>query len=296
MSVFGLFGFREPDLGSFSTRPRLPILPDETHAIFQRGSDSVDFAFRNTNTVGFANGSLDYALSYFAGTDRAPVILPGCANLAAPVTPGACNAVNADIRRSYDSLVPGGTGTLFGQVITGATPATQAFLLGGASVGTLPYYRDIQQVGLELAYAAGNWVWKFEGAQRYTSNETYLSAVAGLEYRYARAFGGDGDLTFVAEYTYDDRSALQPVTFFDDDLFASLRYDFNNRLTTAVTLSGLYDLGSHGTVWNLDISSRLTDSTRLSLSATHIKSSTLADPLTLLNREDFVELKLSYFF
>ena len=296
MDFYGLFGFREPDLGSLSTRPRRPFVPDVTHAIFERPSDSVDFAFRNTNTIGFANGSLDYALSYFAGTDRSPVILPGCANLVAPVTPGICAAINADIRRSYDSLRPGAPGPLFGQVFTGATPITRAFLLGGTSVGTLPYYRDIQQVGLELAYASGNWVLKFEGAQRFTSNEDYFSAVAGLEYRFASAFGSDGDLTLAAEYAYDDRSVLQPVTIFDDDLFASVRYDFNNRLTTAVTLSGLYDLGSHGTVWNLDVSSRLTDSTRLSISATHVDTSDPRDPLTLLTREDFVELKLSYFF
>ena len=93
MSFYGLFGFREPDLGSASTRPRQPFLPDDSHAIFERSSDSVDFAFRNTNTIGFANGSLDYAVSYFAGTERAPVILPGCANLAPPVTPVICNAV-----------------------------------------------------------------------------------------------------------------------------------------------------------------------------------------------------------
>ncbi len=298
LSFYGLLGFREVDFGDGSTRPRFSTVPDDSRTIFQSSHRDVDFAFRNTNTLNFANGSLDYALSYFQGTSRAPVILPGCANLAAPTTAATCNAVNADIRASYEGLTPAGTAgaTLPALVAAASTPATQAFLLGGSSVGSVPYYQNIQQVGMEMAYAAGDWIWKFEGTRRFTSNEDYFSGVFGFEYRFVNPMGSTGDLTISTEYTFDDRSVLQPATVFDDDIFASVRYDFNNRLSTSVALSGLYDLDTKGKVFNFDVTSRITDSTRIGFSATHIDSNDPNDPLTALNSDDYYELKFSYFF
>jgi len=296
LSFYGLLGFREPEFGSASTRPRFGSIPDDSRAMFQSASHDLDLAIRNTNTISLSSSSLDYAVSYFEGTNRSPVILPGCANLSAPVTAATCNAVNADIRTAFETLTPGGPGTLLNQITTLTTPATNIFLLGGNSVGTVPYYQQMQQVGLELAYASGDWLWKFEGTRRFVSNEDYLSGVVGAEYRFNGIFGAAGDLTVAAEYTFDNRSVLQPVTVFDDDIFASLRYDFNNRLSTSVSLSSLYDVNTDGAVFNLDVSSRVTDSTRVNLSATHINSSNPSDPLTALNNDDFYELSFSYFF
>ncbi|MGR3382525.1 hypothetical protein [Roseovarius indicus] len=295
-SFYGLFGFREPDLGTTSSRPRFIVVPDDDVAIFEKSSDKIDFAFRNTNTVGIGNGSLDYAVSYFNGTDRTPVFLPGCANRRFPVSVPTCNAVNRSILASYAGLRPGSQLPLAGQVFLNAPLPTQLFLLSGASVGAVPYYQEIEQVGVELAYATGNWVWKFEGAQRFAQNEDYFLGVAGVEYRFNQAFGTPGALTLAAEYTYDDRSNLQPFTVFDDDVFVSARYDFNNRLMSSITLSGLFDMGNGGDVYMLDISSRLTDSTQISFSATQVDFGGFFDPLSLLTRDDYYELKLTYFF
>lgn len=295
-SFYALLGFREPDLGTTSSRPRFIVVPDDDVAIFEKSTDKIDFALRNTNTVGIGNGSLDYAISYFNGTDRSPVFLPGCANRRFPVSVPTCNAVNRSIVNSYAGLQPGSPLPLAAQVFLNAPAATQAFLLSGASVGAVPYYQEIEQVGLELAYATGNWVWKFEGAQRFAQNEDYFLGVAGVEYRFNEAFGTPGALTVAAEYTYDDRSNLQPFTVFDDDIFASVRYDFNNRLATSITLSGLFDMGNGGDVYTLDISSRLTDSTQVSFSATQIDFGGFTDPLSLLTRDDYYELKFTYFF
>jgi len=297
VSLYGLIGFREPDFGDASTRPRFAVLPDDSRAMFDDvNNHDFDIAIRNTNTISFSSASLDYAVSYFQGTNRNPVVLPGCANRAAPVTEATCTAVNTDIRNTYESLAAGGPGALAAQVAAGATPATQAFLLGGTSVGTVPYYQDIQQVGLELAYASGDWLWKFEGIRRYASGEDFFGGVFGAEYRFNNVFGGSGDLTIAGEYAYDDRSSLQPITVFDDDVFASVRYDFNNPYGTAITLSGLRDVNTDGSVYNLEVSSRLTDSTTVNFTATHINSSSPTDPLTVLNNDDFYELKFSYFF
>jgi hypothetical protein len=55
-------------------------------------------------------------------------------------------------------------------------------------------------------------------------------------------------------------------------------------------------MGNGGDVYMLDISSRLTDSTQISFSATQVDFGGFFDPLSLLTRDDYYELKLTYFF
>ena len=69
-SFFGLIGFQEPEYWDKKTRLRFDTLPDGNQALFEGGERDFDFAFRNTNTVSLASGSLDYAISLFSGTMR----------------------------------------------------------------------------------------------------------------------------------------------------------------------------------------------------------------------------------
>ena len=295
-SFFGLLGFREQEDVVAGQRLRFDVVADGDRAMFE-SDDEIDFAFRNSNTISTANGSLDYAISLFSGRDRQPMYLPGCAFRQDTVDEATCDAVNESIRAVYEDLTPADIGD---DPIAGAfdrlDPATQMFLLSGDSVGAVPYYQDLHQIGLELVYSTGDWQLKFEGAQRYTDRENYFSGVIGAEYTFGDVFDSAGDLTGAIEYIYDDRSALQPRTFLDDDIFVGLRYDFNNVANTSLSLSGLKDLDTDSTLMNFNISSRLSDNASIEFSTVFINADDTSDPLSGLDEDDFFSLSIEYFF
>ena len=294
-AVLALLDFREQTYAEPAERFRLNATPDAGRTIYESGRD-LGLALRNTNTMSFQNGSLDYALSLFSGRDRQPIYLPGCSLRQPSVSEATCNAINADVQTTYEGLTVSDGNNYIRQIFDASSPETQAFLQAGDSVGAVPYYQDLHQIGVELAYSTGDWQFKFEGAQRITERETYFSGVIGAEYDFGVLPGLGGSLSAAAEYVYDNRSVFQPATFLDDDIFAALRYDFGNVADTRVTLSGLYDLNTDGTIVNLNLSSRLSDRARIEVSTTLIDSDDPNDPLTFFSEDDFFEVNLSYFF
>ncbi|UOA33746.1 hypothetical protein DSM110093_03842 (plasmid) [Sulfitobacter sp. DSM 110093] len=294
-SFFALAGFREQDYATASERLRFNAVPDDNRTMFE-DKDDLDIALRHTHTFSFAEGSLDYGLSFFSGTDRQPVYLPGCSFRSSTVSEATCTAINADIRGAYENLGQGSDDPLAQQVFDAANPATQGFLASGDSVGSIAYYQNIHQVGLELAYTTGDWQLKFEGAQKFTDREDYFSGVVGAEYSFGDAFRTGGDLRAAAEYIYDGRSSRQPQTFLDNDLFATIRYDFNDFRDTTIAMSGLYDVHTDSNVLNVNLSFRLSDSARMELSSTFVDADDPEDPLTSLDGDDFFELGVKYFF
>lgn len=293
-SFFGLLGFRELNYEEADQRLRFDVVPDGRRAMFETDSE-IAFALRNTNTLSTQNGSLDYAVSLFSGRDRQPVYLPGCAFREDDVSSATCNRVNDKIRAAYEDL-SGDVDDPIDEAFNALDPETQIFLLSGNSVGAVPYYQDIHQIGLELAYATGDWQLKFEGAQRFTDRETYFSGVVGAEYSFGNIFGTDGELRGAVEYIYDDRSQLQPQTFLDNEVFAALHYDFNNVSNTSLSISGLRDIDTDSTLTYINLSSRLTDNMSLDLSKTFINADDTDDPLSALDEDDFFEFSLKYFF
>ncbi|WP_435988348.1 hypothetical protein [Sulfitobacter sp. SH24] len=294
-SFFALAGFREQNYAVASERLRFNAVPDESRTMFE-DKDDLDIALRHTRTFNFADGSLDYGLSFFSGTDRQPVYLPGCSFRSSTVSEDTCTTINADIRTAYEGLGQGSNDPLAQQVFEAASPITQGFLASGDSVGSIAYYQNIHQVGLELAYTTGDWQLKFEGAQKFTSQEDYFSGVVGAEYSFGDAFRTGGDLRAVAEYIYDGRSSTQPQTFLDNDLLATLRYNFNDFRDTEIAISGLYDIHTDSNVLNLNLSFRLSDNARMDISSTLIDAEDPTDPLTSLDGDDFLEVGVKYYF
>ncbi|WP_439524874.1 hypothetical protein [Marivita sp.] len=295
-SFYGLVGLRELDYEEADQRLRFDVVPDSDRVMFE-AEDDIDVAIRNSNSISTANGSLDYAVSLFSGRDRQPVYLPGCAFKQDSVDEATCDAVNANVQDVYEGLRPSDIGDdPIAAAFDRLDPASQVFLLSGNSVGAVPYYQQMRQIGLELVYSTGDWQLKFDGAKRFTDREDYFSGVIGAEYSFGDLFSTGGGLTGAVEYIYDDRSDLQPRTFLDDDVFVALRYDLNNVANTSLSLSGLKDLQTDSTLVNFNISSRLTDSAQIEFSTVFINADDTSDPLSGLDDDDFMELSLTYFF
>lgn len=157
-----------------------------------------------------------------------------------------------------------------------------------------PFYPVIDQTGLELQYAAGNWLWKFEGLTRSGFGERYAAGVGGFEYTYAGVGGSGYDLGVLAEYLWDERDGA----VFANDFFAGLRFGLNDLAGTEMLIGGIVDADTEEYLGFAEFSRRLGGRWRISLDARAFGGpSRDADrDLGFLYRDDYFSLQLTRFF
>ncbi len=119
------------------------------------------------------------------------------------------------------------------------------FLLRGDSSGDglvlIPRYDVIDQIGVDLQYTKGFWLWKLEAIGRQGSGKTFGATVAGFEYTFY-ALGDSGtDLGVLLEYLYDGRDETAPPTIYNDGWFAGFRLGLNDFEDTAILAGAIVE-------------------------------------------------------
>ena len=106
-SAYALLGFVPPNNADAGSRQRGFWPTADDRAVFEEGNGrNLDVALRWTNNYSLGAGALDVSASYFNGTSRTPVGLPGCGTPAGAVTDAMCDAINAAIVGAYESGIP----------------------------------------------------------------------------------------------------------------------------------------------------------------------------------------------
>lgn len=156
----------------------------------------------------------------------------------------------------------------------------------------VPRYEVIDQLGLDLQYTQGAWLWKLESIARRGQGDPFGAVVAGFEYTFYNLGGHGVDLGLLAEYLYDGRDENAPPTFYDDDWFAGARLGFNDADDTAVLAGALVD--DDGTFAVVEAERRLGEAWKIELEARLFINVTAQDPLLSGVRDDsFVTLRLA---
>ena len=293
LSFYALLGFRERDFGDRDTRFRSPLGTNEDFAFFEEESNRhVDFAVRYRTSQNLGNASVDFAVSYFRGTDRDPKMLLGCTNETGGTPVAACNAINTAARAAYEANPNAFTG-IPGALVTDADAAAASVI---SDTGFIPYYQSMQQLGLEFVYARGDLQLTFEGALREAMDENYFSGVIGAQYNFDNARVLGDSLVVIGEYLYDDRSNAQPVTIFDNDIFLGFIYGANDVNGSSLSGGMYFDVDTHSKIYSLKYSRRLSDSVSLDVAGFAIDSDDYTDPVALIDSDGYVELSLRYFF
>ncbi|MCE2493735.1 MAG: hypothetical protein J4F40_14215 [Alphaproteobacteria bacterium] len=167
---------------------------------------------------GNAVRSLDFGLSAFIGTSREPSFL-------------------ADHR-------------------AGPSPAVDAALI--------PYYEQIRQFGVDAQLTTDPWLYKMEiihrgGARNLLGQEDDYNAFNfGLERTFYALFDSAVDLTFLAEWHYDDRGR-RATTVWANDLFVMGVLALNDVQSTELVAGILGDLRHESRSLNLELKRRLSD-------------------------------------
>ena len=175
----------------------------------------------------------------------------------------------------------------------------------------MPYYDVIDQTGIDAQYFLGDWAWKLEYIRRSGQGARFWASVIGFEKTFVGVFNTRADLGLLIEHLYDSRENLL-MNSTENDLALGVRYSLNNIWDTNALLVALYDIDSKEYVLNLEASTRIGTSWRLSLEASLFlnipgptsvedswgasKKQLFDSELIFFDDEDFVRLQLVRYF
>lgn len=160
----------------------------------------------------------------------------------------------------------------------------------------LPYYDQIDQLGIDLQYTRDAWLWKLEAIVRDGFAETYAAAVGGFEYTFYQISDSAADIGLLLEYQFDDRSELEPLTTADNDVFVGARLALNDTQDTAVLGGVGYDVETSETFLNIEAERRLGELYVLELRARFFSGAAPQDLTYALANDDYLQLQLSRYY
>lgn len=209
LSFIGMTGFREMQFSGMDGRFALPLLVDESAAVFEQSDKewTPDFAARYSNTF----GNLDLGLSLFHGTSREPrLVLNGSGTAYVPHY-DRINQTGIDLQYTKDALLlkfegilREGQGDTFGALVTGAEYTISQIGGGNGDLGLI-----------------GEYLW--DGRDNFHPFTPYDNDVfLGLRY---------------AANDERDTSALLGTTIDIDDGSFGIRAEFETRIADGFTLN-----------------------------------------------------------
>jgi len=160
----------------------------------------------------------------------------------------------------------------------------------------IPFYDQIDQLGLDLQYTGDAWLWKLEAIARETQNDSFTAAVGGFEYTYYQVNESSADVGVLLELQYDGRDDGEPVTLADNDLFAGIRLALNDTQDTAVLAGVGYDLETSETYVNIEADRRLGEDYVLELRVRFFTNAEPDDTSFAIENDDYLQLQLSRYF
>lgn len=159
-----------------------------------------------------------------------------------------------------------------------------------------PVYSEITQLGLDLQYTRGAWLWKLEALARSGQGRTFGAAVVGFEYTLYQALGSAADLGLLVEYLYDGRDEAAPPTPFGHGLFLGARLALNDVDDTALLAGAVVDLERGSVAGRIEIERRITDFLSLELESRLFTGVDEGTPLSGLKRDSFAVVRASVSF
>ncbi len=128
----------------------------------------------------------------------------------------------------------------------------------------IPFYEQIRQFGVDAQLTTGPWLYKMEAIRRGGArnllgrDEDYSAFIFGLERTLYALFGSTADLTFLAEWLYDDRGS-RATSVWANDLFVAGFLSFNDVQGTELVAGILSDLRHDSRALSMELKRRLSD-------------------------------------
>jgi hypothetical protein len=159
----------------------------------------------------------------------------------------------------------------------------------------VPYYAQMAQFGIDLQAIVEDWIWKWELIHRDQDSGSYIATTAGFEYTFYGILDSATDMGTLLEYSYDDRSKEEDGVF-NNDLFAGLRFAFNDVQSSEILAGFIVDTENQSKTLRIEASRRLGDSWKLSGEMQVFTDIDAADPLQAYERDDYLLVELAKYF
>lgn len=161
-----------------------------------------------------------------------------------------------------------------------------------------PRYDIINQLGVDVQYTKGAWLWKLEAISRWGHGDQFFAGVGGFEYTFFGVGESDVDVGVLAELQFDgrDEDGSAPTVLSDHDLFVGSRIALNDVQDTTFLLGAIIDLDDATTSIFVEAERRLTDSWKAELEARWVGYADDDNALATFKRDSSVTLRLSWNF
>jgi len=163
----------------------------------------------------------------------------------------------------------------------------------------VPFYPQMQQIGLDLQITSGAWLWKLEVIRRAfdhnPTSEDFSAMVGGLEYSFYSIADGLFDLGLLAEQHYDSRDDRATVTF-QNDLFIATRLGFNDAESSEVLAGAFIDMDDDSASFRVEANRRVFTDARISIEAQAFSNVDPGNVSYGLRNSDFILVSLELFF
>ena len=260
VDLFVLPYFRERTFPGEGGRPRFGLPVDTDEVIYENSNEKnhVDFAVRWSHYF----GDWDIGIAHFKGTAREPLFIIQPKNI---------------------------------------DPATRLPKLIN------PIYEQINQTSVDIQATKGSWLWKLEAYTRSGQGNRYTAAAGGFEYTFVGVFESQLDLGLISEYLFDGRddefktSTVQLNTpfstaVFENDVVLGTRLTFNDAQSTEILASLTVDAGGDGIFYNVEASTRLGDSWKLSMEFRGVNNVEEGTVESSFDDDDRVRMQLTRYF
>ena len=164
------------------------------------------------------------------------------------------------------------------------------------STRLVPQYEIIHQSGIDIQYTKEAWLWKFEGIAREGQGDAFAALVGGFEYTFYQIKETAADLGVLFEYLYDGRDNRAPPTAFDNDIFTGLRLALNDVQDTQILAGLVWDPDTSESFYNLEAERRFGNRISAELRVRVFSGANPNDLLFGFERDDYIQLRVSWFF
>ncbi len=159
----------------------------------------------------------------------------------------------------------------------------------------VPYYHQIQQLGIELQANIEDSLVKLEVIHNDNDMEDYWALQGGFEYSIYGIMESGADLGWLVEYAWDERGKDSRSNF-QNDIFLGSRLALND-VDSSELLAGFgYDLDFDSTHFIIEASRRIGENIKVSLDIRLFDSSEIQDPGYLFRHDDHIQLTAQYYY
>jgi len=159
----------------------------------------------------------------------------------------------------------------------------------------LPYYEQIERIGVDVQYTVEAWLWKLEAIRQDSKQPAFSAVVGGLEYTLFNMQGGLYDLGLLAEYNYDSRDNAQIIVL-QNDVFIATRFAFTDAASSAILAGAFVDMDDDSRIFRVEASRRIFSDVTISLEAQVFSQIDPGNVSYVFRDNDFIRLDMAWYF